>query len=421
MAILVTVSPFIHAQVPDSSISLQETKSILSYLASDELKGRGNGRPELLTAARYIGNYFSHIGLSPYQAAASYYLPFQPFGGSSLALKDIFNYNGRVVPGSEYVFFNVKPGWYEQQKLENFTVIQLQEPFSPYILEQYKNSSTPLLIWTDQLTPDKKKLPKDFIIPKEGLQNNIILVHATAPPVNVTLTANAKTYRMLQYNVVGVLKGKTKPDEVIVLSAHYDHEGVFETRKKKDSIMNGANDNASGTTALLQLAKYFAQQQNNERTIIFCAFSGEELGLLGAEDFSRQIDAGKVVALFNFEMLGVNQFGKNKVFITGEAYSALPELLSKELKKAGLKVIPEPNTEKQLFQRSDNFPFAQKGIAAHTIMASDDDEKCYHEPCDDITRIDFTNMHNIIKGLAIALQPFFNENYTIGRITRPVE
>lgn len=421
MAALVTVSPFIHAQSPDTSISLQETKNILSYLASDELKGRGNGRPELLTAARYIGNYFKKIGLSAYGNEASVYIPFQPFGGSNLALRDILMYNGRVVPASEYMFFNVIPGWYPVKELADFTVIQHEGAFTADILEQYKKTEKPLIIWTDQLTPDKKKLPKQFTIPKEGLHNNIILVYGTAPPTSIKLTANAKVYSMLQYNVVGMLKGSTQPDEFIILSAHYDHEGVYKTRKKRDSIMNGANDNASGTTALLQLAKHFAQQQNNERTILFCAFSGEELGLLGSETFSRDIDANKVIALINLEMLGVNQFGSNKVFITGAEYSALPRLLTAELTKSGLTVIDDPDVDKLLFQRSDNFPFAQKGIPAHTVMASDDDDKCYHEPCDDIKRIDFVNLNNIIKALSIAIQPFTTANADPGRITRPVE
>lgn len=185
--------------------------------------------------------------------------------------------------------------------------------------------------------------------------------------------------------------------------------------------MNGANDNASGTTALLQLAKHFAQQQNNERTILFCAFSGEELGLLGSEDFSRQVNAEKVIALFNLEMLGFPQFGKQKVFITGHEYSSLPAILSSALQENGLTVISEPDVEKRLFQRSDNFPFAQKGVPAHTIMASDDDEKCYHEPCDDIKRIDFDNLNHIIKALSKAIQPFTTANADPGRITRPVE
>lgn len=421
MAALVTVSPFIHAQSADTSINLQETKNILSYLADDELKGRGNGRPELLTAARYIGNYFKEIGLSPYGNEASVYIPFQPFGGSNLALRDILMYNGLVVPASEYAFFNVIPGWYPVKELADFTVIQHEGAFTTDILEQYKNTEKPLIIWTDQLTADKKKLPKQFDIPKEGLRNNIILVYATAAPASIKLTANTKVYSMLQYNVVGMLKGSTKPDEIIILSAHYDHEGVYKTKRNKDSIMNGANDNASGTTALLQLAKHFAQQQNNERTILFCAFSGEELGLLGSEDFSRQVNAEKVIALFNLEMLGFPQFGKQKVFITGHEYSSLPAILSSALQENGLTVISEPDVEKRLFQRSDNFPFAQKGVPAHTIMASDDDEKCYHEPCDDIKRIDFDNLNHIIKALSKAIQPFTTANADPGRITRPVE
>ena len=94
----------------------------------------------------------------------------------------------------------------------------------------------------------------------------------------------------MEYNIVGMLPGKSKPGELILFSAHYDHEGVFDRGKKKDSILNGANDNASGTTALLMLAKYFAQKNDNERTILFCAFAGEELGLLGSKDFVNHVD-----------------------------------------------------------------------------------------------------------------------------------
>ncbi|HRF19915.1 MAG TPA: M28 family peptidase, partial [Chitinophagaceae bacterium] len=75
--------------------------------------------------------------------------------------------------------------------------------------------------------------------------------------------------------------GRTKADEVLVFSAHYDHMGII-NGNSKDSIMNGANDDASGTTAMLALAEYFAMRGDNERTLLFCAFAGEEFGLVGS-------------------------------------------------------------------------------------------------------------------------------------------
>ena len=93
------------------------------------------------------------------------------------------------------------------------------------------------------------------------------------------------------YNVVGVLEGKRVPEEVIIFAAHFDHLGS-KKRSKKDGIYNGANDNASGTAAVMMLAQYFAKESNNERTIIFCAFAGEELGLLGSKDLVKKINTG---------------------------------------------------------------------------------------------------------------------------------
>src|SRR5688572_15338076 len=106
-----------------------------------------------------------------------------------------------------------------------------------------------------------------------------------------------------------MLPGRSKPEEFIIYSAHYDHEGMV-AGKKKDKIMNGANDNASGTAALLMLAQYFAQRKDNERTLVFCAFAGEEIGLKGSRELAQILDPQKVKAGINLEMLGVPQYGK---------------------------------------------------------------------------------------------------------------
>lgn len=221
-----------------------------------------------------------------------------------------------------------------------------------------------------------------------------------------------------EYNVVGVLPGKSKPDEYIVFSAHYDHEGLLRG-KKKDSIMNGANDNASGTTALLMLARYFSLRNDNERTLVFCAFAGEEIGLKGSRDFVQTFNTEKIKAGINLEMLGVPQYGKKRVFIIGEKYSTLPDILSKRLKAAGLKMIREPDEEKMLFMRSDNYPFVEKDVVFHTIMASDDDEPCYHKPCDEIKRIDISNLTFIIRAIAAGTRSLINGDETPENIIKP--
>lgn len=200
-------------------------------------------------------------------------------------------------------------------------------------------------------------------------------------------------------NVVAMLPGTDKPDEFIIFSAHYDH--LVAERRGRDPIYNGANDNASGTAAMLALVHYFAQKNSNSRTIIFCAFAGEELGLLGSKYFVQTIDAKKVVAVINLEMLGrTAAAGKNSFFITGSNYSSLEEIVRANLNGSSVKLAREQySANGDLFLRSDNYPFAQLGIPAHTFMSSDDTEGCYHRPCDEVRTINKQHLLNLTNGI----------------------
>ncbi len=307
-----------YGQIEDS-LWQQETKRILRLLASDSLKGRGSGTPELQKAAYLIEQEFKRDSLKYFRGVHSHLQPFSLTGLSEREMeKDSF---GRFL--------------------------------SPQIL----------------------------------------------------------------YNVIGVLPGTSLPNEAIIFSAHYDHVG--EATTGADRIFNGANDNASGTTALLMLAHHYAQKRNNARTLIFCAFSGEELGLVGSKVFVDNINLDNIVAGINIEMIGnTNASGKNAFFITGASYSDLSAIFKKNLKNSGVKIVKEPNRSKMLFERSDNYSFARKGIAAHTIMCSDDNEPCYHKACDEVKRIDIPNMVNIMKAIILAASSIVDGSDTPGRIKR---
>ena len=217
-------------------------------------------------------------------------------------------------------------------------------------------------------------------------------------------------------NVVGLLEGKSRPNEIVVFSAHYDHIGGS-SGKKRDAIFNGANDNASGTTAVLSLAHYFAKRKDNERTIIFCAFAGEELGLLGSNAFVKRINPESFVAVINIEMIGcTNAAGPDAFLLTGAEQSDLKHILEKTLEGTAVAVLNDHNPERQLFQRSDNYPFALKGIAAHTIMSSDDGDSCYHRTCDEMERIDTKNMTKLISSIAAATASIISGEDTPTRI-----
>ena len=216
-------------------------------------------------------------------------------------------------------------------------------------------------------------------------------------------------------NVVGVLPGKTRANEVILFSAHYDHIGM--EKRSRDSVYNGANDNASGTAALLILMQYYAQRADNDRTLIFCAFAGEELGLKGSNVLSQIINSEAVKAMINIEMIGRHgAVGKNSFFITGAAKSNLAQHFRKVLKGKTVRMRAEPNQDKELFMRSDNFPFALTGIPAHTIMSSDDDDGCYHQACDELERLDVPNMTEIIKAIVHCSQSLIDGSFTPTRI-----
>jgi hypothetical protein len=216
-------------------------------------------------------------------------------------------------------------------------------------------------------------------------------------------------------NVIGVLPGKSRKNEAIIFSAHYDHVGI--QKSSKDSIRNGANDNASGTTAILTLMNYYAQQANNERTLIFCAFAGEEIGLKGSEALADVIHPASVKALINIEMIGRHgAVGKNSFFITGETKSNLGMHFRKAIKGGTVRIKREPSEDKELFMRSDNYPFALKGIPAHTIMSSDDDDACYHQTCDEADRIDVKNMTEIIKAIILGSRGLIDGSVTPSRL-----
>lgn len=167
---------------------------------------------------------------------------------------------------------------------------------------------------------------------------------------------------------------------------------------------------------MLVLAKYLAKRADNERTIIFCAFSGEELGLLGSGLFVKNINPDSIKAVINIEMIGISKVRKKTFFLTGAYYSNMKQIFKNNLSGTAVKIINEPDEAKQLFRRSDNFHFALKGIPAHSIMSSDDDDACYHKPCDEIHRIDVKNMTEIIRAIAIASHTIIKARDTPTRI-----
>ena len=118
---------------------------------------------------------------------------------------------------------------------------------------------------------------------------SIVFVLTASDPSTYSIHIQQQVKESPLANVVGILPGKSKKKEIVIFSAHYDHLGVGKPDEKGDSIFNGANDDASGTTAVLMLADYFAKKKNNERTLVFATFTAEEIGEFGSQYFSRSV------------------------------------------------------------------------------------------------------------------------------------
>ncbi|MDR2234532.1 MAG: M28 family peptidase [Chryseobacterium sp.] len=213
------------------------------------------------------------------------------------------------------------------------------------------------------------------------------------------------------YNVCGIKKGKT--DKYLGFSGHFDHIGTSD--KAGDNIYNGADDDASGITTLVGIADYF-KNKKPDFSMVFIAFNGEEKGMLGSKAISTDVNLDKIynnmTALFNFEMVATeSQWGKNALFMTGDEFSDLDELINKNAAK-GMKINPDPYASQQLFYRSDNVSFVKKKIIAHSFSTVDMTKAHhYHNESDDVNVVDFDNLTHIINNFSKTLEKLKPSNF----------
>jgi Zn-dependent M28 family amino/carboxypeptidase len=251
---------------------------------------------------------------------------------------------------------------------------------------------------------------------------SVVFVLSAVTPTSYSIEAKHEITEMPLANVVGVLPGKSRPDEIVIFSGHYDHLGITSKDRNgnvvADSIFNGANDDAAGTTAMMVLAKYFKAIKNNERTLVFAAFTAEEVGGFGATYFSNQFDPAKVIAMFNLEMIGSeSKWGKNSAFITGYEKTDMGKILQANLEGTDFTFYPDPYPAQNLFYRSDNATLARLGVPAHTISTTKIDvDPYYHKATDEIGTIDIENMTRMIKAIALSARGIISGKDTPTRV-----
>jgi hypothetical protein len=229
------------------------------------------------------------------------------------------------------------------------------------------------------------------------------------PRLQQRLSKFEDTPRKETWNAIGILRGSTLSNEVILLTAHLDHLGIGPA-VNGDSDYNGADDDASGTTAVLALAHILATGARPHRTIVFALFGSEEIGGYGNRAFLQRppVPLTSIVANLEFEMIGRPDpaVPSGTLWLTGFDRSNL----GPELAKHGAHLVNDPHPKEQFFQRSDNYALAKTGIIAHTV-SSFGLHTDYHQPSDELRTIDFSHMTNAIASMVGPIRWLADSNF----------
>jgi Zn-dependent M28 family amino/carboxypeptidase len=389
------------AQSGKDIIDQKEVSRIEKILSADDMQGRGIFSPGMDKAAAFIASEFEKTGLEKPANGDGYLQKFT-------MIKPVFisvsaTVDGKEVQQKEIIVITSQPELNVDEKA-GYEIVALTKG-AEFFPEAYKHvaSGKNRLVLVD--TAFQANFPRLANFKRQMLESNTstIFILGNTTPSTYKVSAHHSITKSSLSNVVGILPGKSKKDEYVIFSGHYDHLGIGKPLNG-DSIYNGANDDAAGTTAVIMLAKYFKQFANNERTILFAAFTAEESGGFGASYFSRQFDPQKVMAMFNIEMIGTDsKWGKNSAYITGYEKTDMGKIMEKNLVGTGFTFYPDPYPDQQLFYRSDNATLARMGVPAHTISTSKmDSEKYYHTADDEFETLDMTNMTQIIRAIAIS-------------------
>ena len=415
-------------------ISSEQVIKDITYLAADDLKGRASFSPEIDQAANYIAKRFADIGLKPMQttnsssnlmvnsslsAAVAPSLFLQRFTVSQIqpkTLQVVLNDNEISADNLAIASTIAALNW-QLGKAESH-IVGKDDDIRKTLAKLNQHGGQHLVLVNSAHAKTFKAYQGYFNrgLTKISLEHRgaiVMVLNDDSEIKNFTVNASAEITEQSLTNVVGVLPGKNAK-EIVLYSSHYDHLGTTADGKK---IYNGADDDASGTTAVINLAQYYAEKGNNQRTLMFSAFTAEEIGGFGSKYFSEQINPDDVVAMINIEMIGKpSKFGAGTLCMEK---SNLGALLNEKLSPLNRKIYQDPYPEQGLFYRSDNATLARLGVPAHSFSSTQlDKDEHYHKVSDDINSLDLSSMHKVIESLATATQSLIDGSVTPTRIDK---
>jgi hypothetical protein len=434
------------AQAPALSISANALKADVSFLASDALEGRGTPSRGLDLAGEFIASQFRRAGIEPggndgyFQTAAFESVTAKPdglsvsfeVGGKTFAAPAA----GITAPASPAVDVKSAP-----------VVFVAREALATLTPEQVEGKVVVVTAGAGRALRIDKIHPAAIVAlsagPARGGRGGgrpqlREAGSAGAPLISVsdaaldealaakdaatTATIHIPAPDVAQFrlrNVVGILRGSDPQlkDTYLMLTAHYDHLGIRENGTA-DHIFNGADDDASGTASLIEIAAALAASPvKPKRSIIFIALFGEELGDLGSQYYARHplFPLAKTVADVNLEQLGrtddtqgphVHMFN-----LTGYDFTDLPDAFNKAGEATGIKAVKDEKNSDPYFTRSDNAAFALAGVPSTTLSVAYDFPD-YHKAGDEWEKLDYENMALVDRTIALAVTDLANSKET---------
>lgn len=350
---------------------LKYIRKTLNTLTSKELWGRGYTKNGLGKAADFIETQFKSFGMQPMDGK-DFKQPFMFSVNTFPGEMDLYINGKKLIPGKDFIVGQASVGVIAKSNLEqkdsvtfldvkNRIILILQDKLT-WSVSQKVNDYTEIFIKKSSLNEPPKSL-------SVNIENQFI------PDFNAS-------------NICAVVKGITKPDSVIVITAHYDHLGGM----GKDTYFPGANDNGSGVSFLLSLAKYYATNPQ-KYTIAFICFAGEEAGILGSKYFTENpiIPLGKIRFLINVDMVGTGETGATVVNATQypKEFAALNKVNDES------KLLVKINLRGKA-ANSDHYFFTEKGVPAF-FLYTQGGVAAYHDVFDKPETLPFTVYENLFK------------------------
>ncbi|MBI1301553.1 MAG: M28 family peptidase [Alphaproteobacteria bacterium] len=455
-----TTTTFAQKTAIDRIIEKEEAVSHFRFLASHELMGRDPIRPEIDIAAKYIAEQFERYGAKQVPGADGYYqkVPFRlsapPKKGELTLGEETLFHGGEMLvldgPDITGTYDLVVAGYgleadYEGKNVNGkLVVVRVGQPdrLSPAdlfsagrqkqalakskgaigVIEMYNVPTTPWGLLANYL--NKPTLTIDSDTESDEKISYIWVKDLTGERIQqisennskATLTVSGKINRKIDgKNVVAYIEGtdQNMKDQYVMLSAHYDHVGVGKPNAEGDSIYNGARDNAVGTVAVINAAKFFAENPP-KRSMLLCAWTAEEKGLLGSGYFAANplIPLNQIVYNLNIDNGGYND--TSIVSVIGLGRTSADHHIEKAAEEFGIKAISDPSPEQGLYDRSDNVNFARQGIPAPTFSlgftAFDDTiSKYYHQAADEVDSFDLDYAMVYWKSYLLSAQKIAND------------